>query len=236
VRAAFALLCQRGTRRGQRAPGRRRWVSWPPRYCVWNPTARSPTTQEGPVVIHGQHRWTQRHSRWSSSSRSIGASWELPDTILVSHEAMLEGFMQIGSVIHTHTASLTSYQNYYHGEAALLRKMVAATSGKCLPCHGRRHEAHPRGCKGSSNSCDHKEEPARASDHRDPNMVEPVVSLPWSLWATAPSPAQHLRHSSTAATTKKNHTKDDHTIRCNARANFLVPAYKTKYKKEIFIF
>ncbi|KAK1631845.1 hypothetical protein QYE76_006160 [Lolium multiflorum] len=40
---------------------------------------------------------TQPHSRRSSSSRSIGASRELPSSMPVSHEAMVEGFLQIAS-------------------------------------------------------------------------------------------------------------------------------------------
>uniref|UniRef100_A0ACD5YEE8 Uncharacterized protein n=1 Tax=Avena sativa TaxID=4498 RepID=A0ACD5YEE8_AVESA len=39
----------------------------------------------------------QPHSRRSSSSRSIGASRELPGSMPVSHEAMVEGFLQIAS-------------------------------------------------------------------------------------------------------------------------------------------
>jgi hypothetical protein len=47
VRAALALLRQGGTRRRQRTPGHHRWVSWPRRCCVWNPTARSPRRPYG---------------------------------------------------------------------------------------------------------------------------------------------------------------------------------------------
>jgi hypothetical protein len=40
---------------------------------------------------------THNHSRRSSSSRSIGASREIPSGMPVSHEAMVEGFLQIAS-------------------------------------------------------------------------------------------------------------------------------------------